>query len=1252
MRKLLTLSVVVATIAWSLGLAAVVPLASAAYSPSAGDLVKTASNPAVYYIDSEGARHLFSNEVTYWTWYSGTWATQGIKTISQDDFDDLELGGNVTARPGVKLIKFENSPKAYAVTPGAIIRNLEDEAAAKALYGDNWYKNIITIQNAFETNYVKGDALTSSSVMPDGSLVKYEGSEDIYYIEDGKKRLVTDDAFVANSFKDSAVITIATSMTFDSGSSITGEEAELSTVAGPESSTPTTPSGTSLSVSLASDTPASGLAVIGAIRVPFTTVSLTASADGDITVDSMTVERKSAAVDANFSSLALIDASTNVQIGTNQNLNASSKAVFSNDIVVKAGTTKKIILAGNIASSGSVAGQVPSLALSAMELKGGATVVGSLPITGNYQTVTSLTIGGVTVQRSSYQNSTSTDVKVGTAGYIVAAYKISSNSVEGQRIKQIKFYQSGTASLDDLTNYKLLADNSEQINATFTKDGKYLTADFTNSSVLVEKGKSKDFVLKADIESGSTRTIKFGIYRTTDVVASGDTFGYMMEPAYSGASSTATNPVLTNDQLTVSTGTLRIESSNAVPAQDVSYGDAQAIGSFTFVVQGEPVEITQLTLTSSSSTMNSTNIDNVKLVDSKGNTLWGPSTMTAGAVTYTATNELPVGSNVVKVVADLESTGGFANNETFYFYITGSSITATGADTQDAVTATPSGSINSYTQTFKPGKLTVTANSLPVSGNVSLGSKQALYGSWVFSAVGSGEDVKITAISLANQTATTTNLDSLSLYDTTNKTDCTTLYPTATLDSTYGCKLEVKDGYSGTTTWTLSTPIIVAKGKTVTLELRGDVRSTAATYQGHKDGFVVRYDGSTVPVTALGKVTGNTITPTGSAYNSQTPAIMTIAGAGSLTINVAASNPSSKIVAEGQTYEVGRLKLTATNEAINVSQLNVCVGNGALTGTATGDNGDVTNVKIYKSTDLSNAIVDTTLNAACEQVALATDLNVPTGSSGVELVIKATTAKVDNASIDETGASNASFKIGLGGTKYLTAKGATSGLTVSTITNSNATGTAVILHKAYPSVTVNSLSSTKLVASGGVLYDFTVSNPTSEAIAIYRLSFHVNTSTDANLMVTTSGLQAKRTDWSTFKQVAADYSANSNSQGGDTYPTFTMVDPDSLSTAKELVIGAGQSAQFQLIGRSVAGLDSDLDGSVQVRLLGDTASSTLATAYSNGAPAGAFSALEQGNFIWSDLYSSDTSAITTSQWYNGYLVNGLQATSTVVNLTE
>ncbi len=243
MKKLLTYGVVMATIVWSLGLSAVVPLATAAYTPTAGDLVKTATNSAVYYIDADGKRHLFVNAVTFWTWYSGDrtrWTgikfgntAKTITVISQTDFDALTLGSHVAVRPGVNLVKFQNSPKSYAVLPNAVLSYVSTEAAASALYGADWAKKIITIQDGFENDYAKtGADLTATSKLPDGSLVKWSWSKDIYYISDGKKRKVSTDGFVANGFKYTSVLTASASMTYEAGTGITAKEAALSTVAG------------------------------------------------------------------------------------------------------------------------------------------------------------------------------------------------------------------------------------------------------------------------------------------------------------------------------------------------------------------------------------------------------------------------------------------------------------------------------------------------------------------------------------------------------------------------------------------------------------------------------------------------------------------------------------------------------------------------------------------------------------------------------------------------------------------------------------------------------------------------------------------------------------------------------------------------------------------------------------------------------------------------------------------------------------
>ncbi len=1304
MKKFFVYTVAIATIVWSAGILGVVPLATASYSPSAGDLIKTADDPAVYYVDSEHKRHLFVNEVTFWTWYSGDWSNIGygsdsktVEVVSQSDFGDLEAGDNVTVRPGSKLIKFKNSPRVYAVTPGGDLREVvdsdSDDSVAVALYGEDYEDRLITIQNGFEANYSKGDALTADSNLPDGSLVQYEGSDDIYYIEDDQKRPIEDSAFIANGFKDSSVVTVPSSMTYSEGESITGEEADLTTVAGSESSS-SAAAGSSLTVALASDTPAAGLAVSNANRVPFTKIALTASADGDITVDSVTIERTGASADSNFSSVALIDGDTNVQIGLNQNLNANHQANVNNDFTVPAGTTKNIILAGNMASG--TAGQTPSLTLANIILDDDSTVVGSLPIVGNIQTMTSLTIGQVTVERGGYENATSSTLKVGTTGYILSSYKFSADSTEGQEVEQIKYYQSGTASLStDIGNYQLLINGTTEIDAEFTIDGKYLTAEFSDNPVEIEKGRNEEITLKADVLGGSTRTIKMGIYRTTDVVSRGSLYGYTRTPTYSGTG-VGDLPELTSNQFTISSGTLRVESSSTIGAQDVSYGDTQTLGAFDFVVAGESVSITQLVLTNSSTTADSTKFNNVKLVDAdSGEIYWGPSSADSTAaddITYTSTVELPTGTTVINVVADIESTGGFAGNDTFYYKINPSNMTVTGVKTDESITATPSAAVSASTMTFKAAKLTITRESSPTDSSVVVGTDNFLYGSWVFDTTGSGEDVRVTAIVIGNQktkagsSATSINVDNLTLYDTSlsGESECLDEYPNATYSDSYGCKLDpikAQDS-SGTTTFNLTDPMVLSKSTQRQIQLRADVRDTEATYSGQTDEFVINHDGSTKPVTAKGVLTNSTITPTGSGYEASDGADITITGKGTLTINTAAARPAARILGENQTYEVNRVKLTATKEAIDLTDLAICIDDGGETGTAAGNQDDVTTVQVFKSDDLSNPIIDSPLSSVCQAFVLDQgDLQIPVGSSGVDLVIKATTAKVDNSSIYEAGTANADFKLGFGGTNMFRGTGVDSGSAVSE-THTASTGSAMILHRSYPSVTINDLPSGNYLISGEpVLYDFTISNPSAETIAIYRLSFAVSTSgsSGSDIGVSKANIWAKRSGWNSWKRVAADtklaFDAGTDGAEGekDAYFSAALQDPDSEAICTEMRISSGESVQFQFRAVTVQGTDGTAGEMVNVTLLGDVASSTgvdisghQAEGHQN-VPNG-FSSVQgfsnqqvgttldgHGNFVWSDLYEnsgSSHSATTAKQWYNGYLVDGLSTTNTWKSIQE
>jgi len=123
-----------------------------------GDLIK-ASGAAVYYYANNGKRYVFSTLKTYLSWYSDF---SGVKTITDDQLAMISIGGNVTYKPGVRLIKITTDPKVYAIDAHGVLRWLKTEALAKALYGDNWTTKIDDIPDPFFVNYNIGNDISGT----------------------------------------------------------------------------------------------------------------------------------------------------------------------------------------------------------------------------------------------------------------------------------------------------------------------------------------------------------------------------------------------------------------------------------------------------------------------------------------------------------------------------------------------------------------------------------------------------------------------------------------------------------------------------------------------------------------------------------------------------------------------------------------------------------------------------------------------------------------------------------------------------------------------------------------------------------------------------------------------------------------------------------------------------------------------------------------------------------------------------------
>ncbi|MEO5927581.1 MAG: hypothetical protein ABIO72_02660 [Patescibacteria group bacterium] len=148
-----------------LGILAFVVTAAAPLATNAapnGSLIKSNSNSAVYYL-ADGKRYAFPNEKVFFSWYSNF---NGVLIVSENELASYSLSGNVTYRPGVKLIKIQTDPKVYAVSRYGILRWLTSESAAASLYGSAWNKNVDDVADTFFINYSVG---TSISVAADYS---------------------------------------------------------------------------------------------------------------------------------------------------------------------------------------------------------------------------------------------------------------------------------------------------------------------------------------------------------------------------------------------------------------------------------------------------------------------------------------------------------------------------------------------------------------------------------------------------------------------------------------------------------------------------------------------------------------------------------------------------------------------------------------------------------------------------------------------------------------------------------------------------------------------------------------------------------------------------------------------------------------------------------------------------------------------------------------------------------------------------
>ncbi len=996
---------------------------------------------------------------------------------------------------------------------------------------------------------------------------------------------------------------------------------------------PTAPAGTGLSVS-AGTAITNALAPQGASRVPFTNFNVTAGNDGDVTVNSVTVQRVGPAQNAAFAGTVLIDLDTGMQVGTSKTFNSNHQANIGAPIVVKAGTTKRFQVAGNMASSlSSYAGEAPGLSVIAINTS--AAVSGALPITGAYHTINAtLTVGSLSLDTSNaFAANSSVSKEIGTTGQRVSGFRLTAGSSEDVRLKSLTFNQTGSVSGTDLANVMVYV-GTTGYPMTASADGKYYSATL-GSGLVIPKGNQVEVYVTYDVvgSNSSGRTIIFDVDKTTDIFATGEIYGYGISPSTSGGSSVPTTranttettgtPYLYANAITVTgAAATTISKANEVPAQNIAINvPNQPLGGYIVDLRGEEMTVasTVVTFATTTASLNSSSpLTSVTIVDANGAVVAGPVDPTCTSscsATFSDTITYKVGRGVYTIRGKVAS--GASNGAV----ITATTVPSSGWTTVKGVTSGNTISLSAFSSfsmnamTVKAGALVIGPASSPASQTVTPGGSSVLMANFSFDASQSGEDVRFSSVPtrLTYVTSDETELTSCAIFDgsTSLSTGSNVVNPSESGSSPVD------------QTFTLDNPVTVTKGTVKTLGVRCNI-SGAATNAGTFQWA----PGSTAFITDFsisGATSGTTITPTSS---SGTAATFTI-GAGSAAVTTDASSPAYKLAAANTTGSTNSvLKFRATNEDVNLQKIGL-----QLTNTASSSAADLTTVTLWDgATQIGTA---TFLDGSTVATSTLTSPLVLPKNTDKMITVKANYANVGTGEA-------VTFSGHLVALDFKNAEGvgAQSGTTIYPSGSSASSGTRVM--KSFPTFALDSTINNTTGLTDGRLMRFKITADAAGPVGVTQLALNFATTTASLTNVSVFG----------FEDSSYSTAISGVTAGGDLQSTADATVPGtgnvvigvttSGGTATAIQIPAGATRYFE-VRASVSG--SATGASATTKVLGSSSfPSTSAGVSANPLLAASATGVSSSDnvFVWSPN-STTTAARGDQDWTNGYGVAGLPA---------
>lgn len=1036
--KKIVASSVVATTVLSL-VVAVAPVKAAV--ATAGDLIKMSGNSSVYYLGADSKRYVFPNETTYKSWYQDF---SLVKVIPQSELESYGIGGNVTIRPGTKLVKITTNPKVYAVEPGGSLKAIADEATAKTLYGADWAKRVVDVPDAFFINYKDSGATLSAATYPAGSLVKFSASSaDVYYINaDGTaSKIASESAFNASRFQFANVLDGSATTMPALGAEITGATATDLT----SSSAGTVyTGGSSVTVALSGATAASGSIIAGQSLANLGSFNFSAAADGAVKVTTLKLKRTGISQDTTLTNVYLYEGNTRL---TDAAAVSSGIITFTNAsglFTIEKGSTKTITVKSDIKTGTN--GETIGVSINAASdiVTDGASVAGSFPAAGNLMSVATGT-NLATVAMNATTNPVSGSVNPGDSDVVVWSNNVTVNNHD-VNFKYMKLREIGSIASTDLKDFNLYVGGVKVAGPVQMSSDYYVSFDMNAAPVLVKAG-SKLVEVRATIVGGSSKTYTFSLRYGVDMVTEDVEYGVAIAPTGTPATSGSTSAI------SISGGSMTVDKkSDSATGNVTKDATGVSLAKYTVTAFGEATKIETLKFGFVAGGTNAAGITSLRngKVLANGVQIGSTANLAAAGTTYTVNYTVVPGTPAtIEVVADIydtASTTAVADGST----VVASMAALTGnAQAQSSLNLinVPTAPVAGNTLTVKVGSLSLAKTN--TYGNQTVVVPQTAYklGSFVLSG-NSTEDVNINSINVDFSTAGTFTAADLTNVYLKYGDKTTTIKPTVSAS-----------GNVYSITYTL------AKSGTLAVDVMVNVGSTITS------GDSIQ---STVTVTGTTANSGATVTTAAVAGQS------IAAGAGSIA--AAATNvPARGLTSAAKTVEAASYDFTTVNNSFNIDELTLTVASSTVVGNVVVKDGST--VVATKALSGNTVTIDgMTLNVAAgatKRLTIALELgSVGTGAG-------------------DTGSNIAVTLTGFKATGNGQAQYSTSTLSVA--------GNAIYVYKSIPTVTTVTLPTTVLTDGTQTIAKFKVAAESAAgAIAWKKFAINVSSSSPAGSAIAIS----------------------------------------------------------------------------------------------------------------------------------------------------